>query len=89
MLTFALVLFPSGVSKSASSTLTTPRSPRSTGTRLISACPRSAASRSRARWVEVDARVEVWRADKDGDTDGDAEGGEAAGGRALGRLRDP
>ncbi|KAJ7787181.1 hypothetical protein B0H14DRAFT_3581006 [Mycena olivaceomarginata] len=42
---------------------------------------RPAASRSRARWVEVDARVEVWRADKDGDADGDGEGG--GGGKLL------
>jgi hypothetical protein len=35
---------------------------------------RSTASRWRARWVEVDARVEVWRADKDGAGDGDGEG---------------
>ncbi|KAJ7874929.1 hypothetical protein B0H14DRAFT_3550890 [Mycena olivaceomarginata] len=38
-------------------------------------CYRSAASRSRARWVEADARVEVWRADKDGDADREGEGG--------------
>ncbi|KAJ7818711.1 hypothetical protein B0H14DRAFT_3473627 [Mycena olivaceomarginata] len=38
-------------------------------------CSRSAASRSRARWAEVDARVEVWRADKDGDANGEGEGG--------------
>ncbi|KAJ7732082.1 hypothetical protein B0H14DRAFT_3615853 [Mycena olivaceomarginata] len=37
---------------------------------------RSTASRWHARWVEVDARVEVWRADKDGAGDGDGGGGE-------------
>jgi hypothetical protein len=51
-------------------------------------CSRSAASCSRARWAEVDARVEVLRADKYGDADGEGEG-EAAGGHALGRRRDP